>query len=64
MMCRGVWEGSEIKFVHTPPPAFFLHHRPQNLGKKKAEMQKKGRNAKKRQKCKKKKQKMHVRFQN
>ena len=37
-----------MKILGYTPPAFFLHHRPQNLG----------RNAKKRQKCNKKKQKL------
>ena len=36
------------------PPAFFLHHRPQNLGKKRQKCKKKGINAKKGRNAKKK----------
>ena len=44
---------SHVGYKQIHPTRFFLHHRPQNLGKK-AKMQKKSKNAKKKQKCKKK----------
>ena len=49
---------SECFHVFQVTPPAFLHHRPQNLGKKK--MQK----CKKKTKMQKKKQKINVRFQN